>query len=468
MLPILLIFLSSKELGLWYSFLAVSNLTQLFEFGFNPTFARNIVYVLSGATTLSKEGSFHKSEKIDAHLLASLLKTAKLIYAAIAAAALILVSTLGTLYVGNISADINGVEHWIAWGIFCISILLNLYYLWPLTFLRGFGDIAGENQAKTFAKTIQVVGTLLLCLTGLGLVGAAIAYLISGLSLRLYSMKALSRHSQVLNKAKQEKITRSDIKSVLTSISYLACKDGIVQLSLYSATQGTSIVCSLYLGLEETGAYSLGLQLASAIAQCSRAYIASFYPAYQSAYATHQKSVMREIAGKGISIYWIIAIVAIILVSGFGLPIIRLIKPNTEIGLPLFLALSLYSCLHEQHSIFCSLIVATNRIPYMTAYVISAIGGLILAVLLISGINFGVWGLVISQLVAQGVYNNWRWPRMVLKELDYPLIQVFSDGFGYWKKMLLCSVLKRTERGVGGKEQGERKRCMESSNNAKQ
>ena len=39
LLPMLLFFLSGEELGLWYVFVAISNLTLLFEFGFNPAFS---------------------------------------------------------------------------------------------------------------------------------------------------------------------------------------------------------------------------------------------------------------------------------------------------------------------------------------------------------------------------------------------------------------------------------------------
>lgn len=49
LLPFVLIFLSPSELGLWYVFLAVNGLVSMFDFGFDPTFARNIAYAWSGA-----------------------------------------------------------------------------------------------------------------------------------------------------------------------------------------------------------------------------------------------------------------------------------------------------------------------------------------------------------------------------------------------------------------------------------
>ena len=82
LLPLLLAFLTPDELGLWYVFLAISNLTQLFEWGFEPTFARNIVYVLSGARKLTPEGCDADSvkEDVDWHLLSVVFKASKVIF----------------------------------------------------------------------------------------------------------------------------------------------------------------------------------------------------------------------------------------------------------------------------------------------------------------------------------------------------------------------------------------------------
>lgn len=89
LLPLLMCYLSDDELGLWYVYVALSNFAMLFEFGFNPTFARNIVYVVSGARHLSVEGCDKESveEGIDWHLLNVVIKASKVIYAIIAVVA---------------------------------------------------------------------------------------------------------------------------------------------------------------------------------------------------------------------------------------------------------------------------------------------------------------------------------------------------------------------------------------------
>lgn len=438
LLPVLVKYLSEDELGLWYSYTAVGNLVLLFEMGFNPTFARNIVYCLSGAKRLTKEGSFEYSEQVDWHLTAAVLRTSKLIYAGIAAIALAIMLTIGNLYVGSITSGLQGNAHWIAWLIFVAAIFLNLFYLWTLTFLRGFGDIAGENKSKTYAKMCQLVVTFILCCLGMGIVGAALGFFAYSGLLRFFAWRELRNHKDVLNNARNKggEITRLDIKAVLATVSNLAIKDGIVEISLYIATQATSIICSLYLSLAETGMYSLQLQLANAVSGLSSSYLTSCYPAYQSAYANNNKESMRNIVKRGFSIFWVCALVAIAGVLLVVFPVLPLFRPSAQLNAALFVALACYACIVQQYSSFCVLIVATNRMPYVMAYIVSSAVGIALSAIAMR-LGYGLWGLVCCQLIAQCAYNVWYWPSFVLNELRMTWVGMMNDGIRMWIKELV-------------------------------
>lgn len=56
LLPIIFHFLNSQEIGYWYLILSINGLIALFDFGFDPAFARNIAYIWSGAKTLKSRG----------------------------------------------------------------------------------------------------------------------------------------------------------------------------------------------------------------------------------------------------------------------------------------------------------------------------------------------------------------------------------------------------------------------------
>ena len=433
LLPMLLFFLSGEELGLWYVFVAISNLTLLFEFGFNPAFSRNIVYCLSGARSIAKLGVSESPvrDDVDWSLLKSIMDASRLLYAILAFVALLVTATIGTLYVWTITQDMVGTSHWIAWGVFCLAIFFNLYYYYFLTFLRGYGDVAGENKAKTVARIIQLAVSAALLFAGFGLVGAALGYLSFGLALRFCSRCFIKRHVDIESELKKlpRRMDLSQVKQVLLSVSYVAWRDGVVQICCFASTQAMSIICSLFLGLEATGQYSILLQLSTAVYNLSSVFIRSFYPSFQSSYVSGDVPACRAIVGKGIVVYALLFIAGTVLALLIAFPLVPFFKPGVTLDAPTYIFLSVYLFLWNQHSIFCNLIVSMNRIPHMVPYLVAAVMGAALSAVFTSCFEWGLFGLIGGQMLSQVVYNNWKWPLYVARELKCSYISFFSEGF---------------------------------------
>lgn len=438
LLPILLAFLSDDEIGLWYIFVAIANLTLLFEFGFNPALARNIVYCLSGARRLSKKGRDASSiEKgVDWHLLKTLIRASKLLYAIIAFIALLLVSTAGTAYLGFILRDVDCQYYWIAWAVFCVAIFLNLYFYYTLTCLRGFGDIAGESRAKTFARIAQLVSSAVLLALGAGLVGAALGFLINSAVLRILAWRRLRQHVEIYENIKLDSlpVSRLELRSAFSVISFVAWRDGIVQLSCYASTQATSVICSLFFDLSTTGTYSVLLQLGTAVYNFATAYTRSFYPSFQSAYMRKDLDAQQAIVSKGLVAYWILFVAGSIGIFAVVFPVLPIFKPGISLDTMLFLGLLVYLALWEHHSICCNYIINMNEIPYMLGYIVAAVLGVVVSIVLLMIDGIGVWSLVLGPLIAQLIYNNWKWPLYLSKKLELPYHRLIKCGVLLWRK----------------------------------
>lgn len=436
LLPMLLLFLSEDELGLWYVFVAISNFTMLFEFGFNPTFARNIVYCISGVKSLSKEGKTDSdpTSNIDFGLLKRLMTSCKVVYAAISFVALLLLLFLGTFYVTTIASGLPAESYLPAWAVMVAAVFVNIYFLYTQTFLRGFGDIAGENQGRVLSRLTQIVVSGLLLLLGFGLMSATIGFFANAVIIRLYAYFRLKKHASILEGVNKEKgrVSRAELKETVATIWHLAWRDGIVQLSSFASSQAMSIVCSLFLGLAETGLFSITVQLSGAVTSLSSAFVKSYYPAFQSAFARDEVDEMRAIAQRGLSIYYFATIVGCIGVALFILPLIPLLKPGYLINLPFFVCMTAFNLLSVQYSIFCNFIVNTNRIPYMWSYLISGIASIVLSCVFLAVFDWGVWGILLGQTISQGVYNFWKWPKFMLDELETSLPETLMCGFRYW------------------------------------
>lgn len=436
LLPLLMRFLTEDELGLWYVFVAVANLTMLFEFGFNPTFARNIVYVVSGARRLTPEGCDASSvgEGVDWHLLRAVVLATRAVFGAIALATLIGLATLGTVYVSAVTAGMGGMERWVSWALFCASVFVNLYFLYTTTVLRGYGDIAGENRARTFSKLAQLGSSAALLALGGGIVGASAGYLVGAASLRLFASRQLRSHRDVRDGMASDSspVTAGEVRSVLATVGHVAWRDGFVQLAAYASTQGMSIVSSLTLGLAETGTYSVLLQLGNAVYNFAAAYPKSFYPSFQAAFSRGDVTRQRSIVSRGVSAYWGLFLFGTAGVSLVVMPLLPLFRPGFSTDLPLFLAICLYLGLWNQHSVFCNYIVGMNEIPYMAGYVVAGALGVGLSWALAGPLGWGAWGLVLGQALPQAAYNNWRWPTYLAGKIGSTYRALLASGLSWW------------------------------------
>ena len=441
LLPLLMLYLTSEELGLWYVYLALSNFALLFEFGFSPTFARNIVYVVSGARRLTVRGCDVDSVEagIDWHLLNIVIKASKVIYDIIAVVVTFLLATAGSVYVAHVTRGVDSAVVWGSWPLFCISVFLNLYFLWSVTVLRGYGDVAGEKKALVISKISQLVVSAVLLFAGFGLVGAAVGYLANAVLLRISAMFMVRKHREIEEGRRSDSVPVSvcAIKDIFLTIFHVAWRDGLVQLALYASTQATSILSSLFLGLSETGTYSVLLQFANAIYSFASAYPNSFFPAMQSAYVGGNGRTQRHYVCTGIVGYWALSILGTIGVCVVFLPALPVIKPNVSVDFGLFVLMCLYLGLLNQHSIFCNYIVGMNEVPYMLGYVISAVFGTGMVCLLCGGFGLGARGIVLGQAVSQLLYNNWKWPVYLCNKIGFRYRDCLRQGIVEWKNKLL-------------------------------
>lgn len=435
LLPMLVAYLSSDELGLWYVYVAIANLAVLFEFGFDPTFARNITYVISGTKKITQHGfTGAKDSTIDWHLLNVVIKASKIIFAIIAAIILLGLIVIGSPYIGFITRGIGSREVWISWAVFCVAIFLNVYFLWSLTVLRGYGDVAGENRARTIGKVAQLVLSALLLAQGAGLIGASLGYLANSVFLRVSSLLFLHKHANIESERKKDsrEVLGAEVRDVLSSVGHIAWRDGVVSFANYASSQAISLISSAFLGLSATGAYSIALQLSTAVVNFASAYPKTFYPAVQASFAQNRSKDQRRYVATGVVAYWALFVVGVAGVVVVGIPIVSAMKPEATINISLFLALCAYLGLWNQHGIFCNYIIGMNEIPYMKAYLISAIAGVLLACALCGALGLGAWGIIVGQLTAQAFYNVWKWPIYLCKKLGTTYRSILVDGIKIW------------------------------------
>lgn len=445
LLPIMLHYLSGDMYGLWSVFQSVAAITALFDFGFSTTFARNINYCWCGATELKKTGAtYSKTGEPNFLLMKRVMTACRFVFLILSGIAFLCMVGPGTAYIRYISRDLPGWEPLGAWAIYVVAIFLNLYYSYFSSFLRGVGAISDANRATVVAKLVQIILTLAFLMCGFGIVGTGAAYLAYGFTLRMLGKRAFLRFHGIGKglDAVTTKANRSEIKELFLTVWHNASKEGIITLANYLANQACTIISPMFMSLSMTGVYSLAVQLATVLSNVAGALYTANQPVLQSAYISNDKQLTKRTMSLIVVSYVGLYGIGLVGLVTVGLPVLRLIKPDTTPTVFVMLGVGLYQFMLKYRNCYTSYFSCTNRILYVRAFIISSVAGVLLAVVMLS-LGWGIWGLILSQIISQGVYNVWYWPAKAHREMNLGLSQTIRYGAAEMLK-IFREFLKKT------------------------
>lgn len=445
MLPLIMYFLDGEKLGLWYVFASIGGIAVLFDFGFCVTFARNITYAWSGARSLKKEGAvFSDDSQPDFLLIKKVLSACKVVYGIIAGIAFLLLLTAGTYYIYFLTTGFEGYIHITAWIIYAVGICLNLYYGYYASFLRGVGNVMQANKNTVYARLVQITLMAVLLFLGWDILGISIAYAVYGIVFRLLGRRYFYAYCNIgMELAKIERsIPWTEIFSMVRVVWYNAWRDGIIAITNYFSTHMTTLLCSMYLSLEETGTYAVGLQAAAALAVIAGTLYSTYQPELQSAYITCDTVKVRKTMSLIVMSFLYLFALGTVLFCLFGMPLLRMVKPEAVLSMPIMLGLCLCQLILNLRNCYTSYFSCTNRIIYIKGFVFAAILSSILSIAALDKLHLGLWGIIGAQIISQLVYNVWYFSMLAHREMKLSLHDMFLIGTKEFGKILLNIIRK--------------------------
>ncbi|KRM29065.1 O-unit flippase-like protein [Limosilactobacillus panis] len=419
LIPFLLKFLTTEYYGLWNVFISLGAISVLFDFGFNSMFARNIAYSWSGVEKLTKENvQVATSSKVNFVLLKKVIKTCKRVYLIISLSALVILASVGTIYIIKISKNINEFTVVVAWLLYVFGIFLDLLYGYYDAFLRGIGEIGADNKARVISKMLQIILTILLLFLNFGILSTSISNIVYGLVFRgICKNKFYKFHNMKNNLQKVGEVKKNDLWDTFTVVWHNAWREGIVSIANFVSNQVTTILCSFYLGLVTTASFGLAVQFTSAVAQIATSLFSSYLPIYQEAYSHRDITRIREKFSVGFVTFFLLYPIGIMGIMLF-IPIINIIKSKAILSVPIIVGVGIYQFLLKYRDCFAWYLAATNRIIYYKSFLMASIICTILSVIFVGYFNFGIRGFIYAQIISQLIHNVWYWPRIVMNELS--------------------------------------------------
>ena len=431
-LPLILKMLSVEEIALNYIFLTVSSLTILFDFGFSPQFSRNVSYVYGGAQTLKKEGIEDDSSEdvgINYRLIATLVKVGQFVYLRLALLVLLVMLTIGSLYIYKVTDGFDSVAHSLPiWILFSVSTAFTVYYEYYNFLLTGKGAIKETKIALLVSRVVYIALTFLFLYLGWGLLGVVLANFIAPFVNRFISYKFLFTREF---KAQIEifQISKEEIHQTFRIIWHNAQKLGLVFVGGFIITKVSMFLAGLYLSNVEIASYGLMMQLVNIVSAVASTFFVTFQPKFATLRVEGDQQGFVRLFSFSMTVFYIL-----FAVGGCGL----LFFANTVLGyiqsnalLPNNSILCLYIMimfLENNHSHFATAIVSKNSIPFVKPALISGISIAVGSFIVLKYTSWGILGLVLVQGFCQVAYNNWKWPLVILKEFKLTIFQFVYIG----------------------------------------
>jgi len=414
LLPLILRKLPSEDVAIWTIFSSIAALVFLIDFGFNSSFSRNVTYIFSGVKSLQKEGHETKisfSDEVNYPLFKGLLGAMRWFYSRISLILLFLLATIGTIYIHRLLDDYHGNKNniYIAWFLFITINTYNLYTLYYDALLEGKGLIRISKQITILGHILYLLVSVVAIYLGAGLISLVLAQLISIVVIRTISQKVFftTEITNALKNAEEE-----DKKGILKTIYPNALKYGVTSLGGFMIQKSSIFIGSLFLALPAIASFGVTKQIMDISVGVANISLATFLPQIANLRVAGDFDRIKTIYIKGVLIANFIFFLAALTVILFGPLLLHVIKSNTTFNVPVLIIVAASSLIGLNSGI-------------SGAVIFSGIGTVCLLFIFFKFTHLGLIGMALAPGIVDLCYQGWKWPLVVIQELDLKFIDFF-------------------------------------------
>ena len=421
--PFVLSRLTPDQAAIWTIFTTIQILVTLLDFGFNNSFARNVGYVFSGVHELRRNGYENLSkaandEDVDWGLMRGVIFSMRLFYGAVTVVMALLLVTVGTWYVSTLTVKYVGdtAEVWWSWWLLIAFMCWNLYSMYYQALLQGRGLVKEFSKSVVFGYSAYLVLAIVLVYLGGGLIALVgtqfLAIVIIRLCCRGYFYNPQMR--QHLSSAE-----RRDCREIIRAIAPNAIKVGLAGLGGILINKSSTFIGSEYLDLATMASFGVTLQLIVVIGRVANLVTQVYMPNVYEWRVVNNMAKIRKLYWVSTAILWGVYILAGIVIELCGnFLLVNLLHSNTALVTGgVFWIMMLQSCLETNHVNAADFILSKNEVPFYKASLLSAVATVVLLVVFVVWLDLGLLGMVLAPTIAQAVYQNWKWPSVVIREL---------------------------------------------------
>ena len=430
LLPILLRCLPTEDVGLWFVFISLASLAQLPELGFQPTLARNMAYVYSGARSLGARGvpqQVSPDGRLSIALLAALIATSRRIYRIVGCIGAVLLLVSGTAYISTVIVPAQDpAESIAAWVAYSGGYVVSLFFGYFNALLQGRGDVAQANKVVVIARGGQVLLGGGAVLAGYGLLGLGVASLVASVVGRWLARRYFFDSSRPEMEAVGA-VDAAHYGDLTKTLWYNASRQGAVNLGAFLIQRGNILLASSFLGLGAAASYGMTVTILMALSGVSAVICQIQLPHISRMQAVNDMRSLQGLFGEIVILAWATYSAGLAVLIIGGQPFLDQLGSSTELlGTTALVLLGLIFLLELNHGISASYLTTTNQVPFLEAALVSGAATAILGFVLVQ--HWGIWGLIVVQGAVQVAYNNWKWPSQAAAHLGCSWREILVAG----------------------------------------
>jgi O-antigen/teichoic acid export membrane protein len=281
--------------------------------------------------------------------------------------------------------------------------------------MQGKGLIKRSKQIKIVGQSVYLIVAVALILLRFNLIAVVSAQALSIVIIRILSYKAVYtiEFKQLL-----QSVQARARKEILKPIYPNAVKVGLTGLGAFLVIRASTIIGSLYLSLEEIASYGITIQIVAIISSIAGVYFATYQPKIVQYRVQNDNAAIKQLYIKGSMLLFGTFLLGSVVLVFFGQWALNVIGSQTPLLSKSYMIVALFVYLLEtNHGQAGNILLTKNEVPFFKAALFSGAFTVILLFVFLGYTGFGIWGLILAQGIAQGCYQNWKWPIKVMKEL---------------------------------------------------
>ena len=420
-LPLVLRMLPTQEYGLWTIYATIGGLAILLDFGFTNSFTRNVTYIFSGVKELKIKGYTPvdaDDKTVDYGLLKSVIGAMKRYYGIMAIVFLIVFMVVSPFYLTSILKDYHGNKNeiWVSWFAYGVLVAYQLYTFYYSSILSGRGKVKRVQQIIIIGQVSRIGTAVIFLLMGYGIISLVISQFVSDIVNRTLCYYSFYDKELKLNLQTSANIKVGEVMKIMTPN---ALKIGLTTMGGLFNSRMIILIAPLYLTLDDIASYGTTKQMLDLIISLGLLWFGTYYPKITLHRVNNEMEQIKRMYLKAK-----FSMVMIFLVCGAGLifigpGILTLIHSKTHL-LPSFMTFVflIVAFLETNHGLAAQMILTKNEVPFVKASIISGTATIVLLFLSLKFTSIGIWGMILAPGITQIVYQNWKWPLQVIRDLD--------------------------------------------------